>query len=154
MIVGIDPGKNGAIAFLSSNGDLVESIEFSRHTEHEIAEELRLYSDQVERAYLEKAASRPGQGVKSVFSYGANYGFWVGLLTAYQVPYEKISPQRWQSAMDCLTGGNKNITKAKAQQLHPHERIVHANADAILIAEYGRRVFYKMDGKHGRRQDA
>jgi crossover junction endodeoxyribonuclease RuvC len=154
MIAGIDPGQQGAIAFISAQGDLVEVIEFSRYTEHDIAEELRLSHDYIERAYIEKVASRPGQGVKSTFKFGTNYGFWLGLLTAFRIPYEQIVPRRWQTVMNCLTGGNKNITKAKAQQLYPHERIVHANADAILIAEYGRRMFYKMDGKHGRRQDA
>jgi hypothetical protein len=52
----------------------------------------------------------------------------------------------WQSALNCMSGGNKNVTKGKAIELFPsyHAQrprgIVHDIADSILIAEYGRRT--------------
>jgi hypothetical protein len=42
--------------------------------------------------------------------------------------------------MQCLTGGDKNISKRRAQELFPSLKITHAVADALLIAEYGRRL--------------
>ncbi len=45
---------------------------------------------------------------------------------------------RWQKEMGCLTKGDKNVTKRRAQELFPTLKITHAIADALLIAEYGR----------------
>jgi hypothetical protein len=45
----------------------------------------------------------------------------------------------WQGALECLSGGSKNVTKLRAQQLFPGEKVTHGSADALLIAEYGRR---------------
>jgi hypothetical protein len=42
--------------------------------------------------------------------------------------------------MKCRSGGDKKITKAAAQRLFPRMKVTHKNADALLIAEYGRRV--------------
>jgi hypothetical protein len=42
--------------------------------------------------------------------------------------------------MRCLTKGDKNVSKARAQELFPALKITHATADALLIAEYGRRL--------------
>ena len=47
---------------------------------------------------------------------------------------------RWQKYLGCLTKGDKNVSKAKAQELFPDLKITHAIADSLLIAEYGRRV--------------
>jgi len=55
-----------------------------------------------------------------------------------------ISPQRWQRALGCLTSGNKNISKQRAQQLFPQLKITHCIADATLICYYGK-LF--MEGK-------
>ncbi len=41
--------------------------------------------------------------------------------------------------LDCMTGGDKNVTKRKAQELFPEIKVTHAIADALLIGEYARR---------------
>lgn len=80
----------------------------------------------------------PKQGVASSFKFGRSYGFLIGLLTGLRIPYEFVTPQKWQKAMGCLTHGDKNISKAAAQRRWPNEKWTHATADAGLIAEYGR----------------
>jgi hypothetical protein len=62
------------------------------------------------------------------------------MLVAAGLPFELVSPAMWQRAMGCLSGGDKNVTKRKAQELFPDLYITHATADALLIAEYGRRL--------------
>ena len=89
---------------------------------------------------VEKVASSPQMGVTSAFTFGKGYGFLCGILTALGVPWEQVTPQKWQKAMGCLSGGDKNKTKARAQQLFPNLKITHAVADALLIAEYCKRV--------------
>ena len=73
-----------------------------------------------------------------------SYGFLRGLLRAFAIPFDRIEPRQWQDAMECRTGGDKNISKAKAQQLWPELKITHAIADALLLAECCRRKFIEL----------
>jgi len=79
---------------------------------------------------------KPSQGVSSTFKFGKHYGFLRGILISLGIRFLEISPQTWQSKLKCRTKGNKNISKAMAQQLFPEIKITHATADALLIAEY------------------
>jgi hypothetical protein len=58
-------------------------------------------------------------------------------LTAAQIPFERVRPAAWQKALGCLTGGDKNVSKRRAQELFPQLKVTHATADALLIAYYG-----------------
>ena len=61
-------------------------------------------------------------------------------LTAVKVPYTLVRAPAWQKAMGCLTHGDKNISKRRAEQLFPSVKMTHALSDALLIAEFCRRV--------------
>ena len=141
VYLGIDPGKGGSIAAIWSDG-----VPATQHckldgTEQDIAEYLRGFDLTSARAILERVASSPQMGVVSAFSFGRSYGFLRGLLAGFQVPFMEVQPQKWQKAMECMSKGNKNVTKSRAQQLWPKLKITHANADALLLAEYGRRFW-------------
>jgi len=109
--------------------------------------------------YLEKAQAFPGgikfvkcprcsamlktkqaQGVVSTGKFLQQYGTIRGILTALHIPFETITANTWQKALGCQTRGDKNISKAKAQQLFPDIKVTHAKADALLIAEFCRRM--------------
>ena len=141
LYIGIDPGKSGAIAVLIDIDDDPRVWTFTfDNTERDIDDWLCnnvLGADAF--AFLERVHAMPKQGVKSSFTFGQNYGFLRGILIAHGFPFEEVSPQRWQKAMGCLSHGDKNVTKAKAQQLFPAVKVTHAIADALLIAEYCRR---------------
>lgn len=92
-------------------------------------------------AIIESVHSMPKQGVASSFKFGRSYGFLRGCLIASGIPFEEVTPQRWQKELGCLSKGNKNVTKARAQQLFPSLKITHATADALLLAEYARRLY-------------
>ena len=146
MIIGIDPGKSGAACMINEKGVIIRIIKFD-NTDGDVSdafvEETKRYNDcQVDKlyAFIEKVHAMPKQGVSSTFKFGRNYGFIQGLLTAYKIPYEYVTPQKWQKDMGCMSKGDKNITKAAAQQLFPQIKITHAIADSMLIAEYGRRL--------------
>lgn len=91
-------------------------------------------------AVIERVHSMPKQGVASSFKFGRSYGFLRGCLIASGIPFEEVTPQVWQKALGCLSRGDKNVTKARAQQLFPSLKITHATADALLLAEYARRL--------------
>lgn len=143
IYIGVDPGTSGAIATVTDMGH--SSWVKCAETEHDLWEFLSndvFAANAGERfhAVIEQVHSMPNQGVSSSFKFGQSYGFLRGLLTAHAVPFETVTPQKWQKAMGCRSGGDKNVTKAAAQRLFPGLKITHANADALLLAEYCRRI--------------
>lgn len=139
LILGIDPGVSGGVAKLSPDLKIVDALAFSRATPTEIKNLILASKKYIKKAYIEQVHSMPLQGVRSVFTFGQNYGWWQGLLIGLEIPHERVYPLKWQTALSCRTGGDKNISKARAQELFPKMKITHAIADALLIAEYGRR---------------
>jgi len=145
ITIGIDPGQSGGIAWIDERGK--PCVEKMPDTLTDIWDMIRgLSRENMTRgcgpsckAYLEQVHSMPGQGVASSFKFGQGYGALEMALIAAGIPFERVTPQKWQKAMSCMTGGNKNISKAKAQELFPSIKFTHATADAMLIAEYGRR---------------
>jgi crossover junction endodeoxyribonuclease RuvC len=140
LIIGIDPGKSGAIAVIWPDGEMCKTAARGDWTPADQVDWLLGYDLEGAVAYIEKVHSSPQMGVVSAFSFGKSLGFLLGVLTAAKIPYREVTPQKWQSAMDCMTRGNKNVTKHAAQKLWPTIKITHRDADARLIAEYGRRL--------------
>jgi crossover junction endodeoxyribonuclease RuvC len=141
-IVGIDPGVSGGIVCLWEN-DRLEAWKIPE-TERDIFDLLEGCSNPADNfipvVFLEFVRSSPQQGVVSSFTFGRGYGFLRGIITALKYPLHDVTPQKWQKALGCLTHGDKNVSKQRAQQLYPHLKITHATADALLIATYGRMV--------------
>lgn len=142
--LGVDPGVSGAIAAIDDTGRIVRIVR-NDGTERDTFEALCGYENSTLFALIERVHSMPKQGVASSFKFGQSYGFLRGCLIGAGVPFEEVTPQKWQTAMGCLTKGDKRITKARAQQLFPNVKIIHATADAILIAEYARRTRKETD---------
>lgn len=140
QIIGIDPGKSGAATVLSRNRIILDVMDFSKMTFKDISDGLLAWSTN-SFAYIEKVHSMPRQGVSSTFKFGKYTGFLLGVLTTLEIPYEEITPQTWQKYLHCLSKGDKNVTKSKAQQLFPDLKWTHNTADSVLIAEYGRRIY-------------
>ena len=138
LSIGIDPGLSGGVAFIPDSG--TPWAHKMPETDRDLVDLLRDSINMFEaRAFIELVHSSPQMGVKSAFTFGEGYGRLQMALTALGVPYERVRPQVWQKAMGCLTKGDKNVSKRKAQELFPAIKVTHAIADALLIAEYGRR---------------
>lgn len=138
--LGVDPGVGGGAVCVTTEFDggmppTVRSLKFKDKTEREIDEWFHALEG-LSLAVIERVSSSPQMGVVSAFTFGRSYGFLRGMLIGYGHPFVEVSPQKWQKAMGCLSKGNKNVTKAKAQQLYPNEKITHAIADALLLATY------------------
>lgn len=138
--IGIDPGMSGGIAALAGT---LEEVTKMPATDGDTVELLREYRETAANmgatmlCFVELVHSMPRQGVSSSFKFGRGYGALLGILAALQIPYELVTPQKWQKAMGCMTKGNKNVSKRKAQALFPSIKVTHAVADALLIARYG-----------------
>jgi crossover junction endodeoxyribonuclease RuvC len=141
--LGIDPGKSGAMVLLDLDGTYVDDFKFGDSTELDVWEWLKekRANYEIRRAALELVSAMPKQGVSSTFKFGYSAGFLRGVIVASLTPYVMVSPSKWQSALNCLTGGDKNVSKGRAQQTWPGAtRWTHANSDAALLAEYARRL--------------
>ena len=142
-IIGVDPGANGGIAWIDYNGKAcVEKMPDSLQDLWELICDITSYpkssiDGRSYKAYIEQVASSPQMGVVSAFSFGRGYGNLEMALTAAGIPFERVRPQVWQKALSCMTKGDKNVSKRKAQELFPDRKVTHATADALLIAHYG-----------------
>lgn len=143
ITIGIDPGANGGIAWIDYNGKAcVEKIPETLQDLWELLCDITSYpkssiDGRSYKAYIEQVASSPQMGVVSAFSFGRGYGNLEMALTAAGIPFERVRPQVWQKALGCMTKGDKNVSKSKAQELFPDRKVTHATADALLIAYYG-----------------
>ena len=142
IYIGIDPGKSGALARIAPDGVIV-----APYSPEEYASILALAG--VEGgcvACLEHVGAMPGQGVTSMFSFGENFGFIKGLLTANGVPYELVRPQKWKKEFSIT--GDKNSSIEVCKRLFPGVSLRRTErcckdddglAEALLLAEFARR---------------
>ena len=145
ITIGIDPGANGAIAWIDERGkSCVEKMPDTLQDLWDLIRDITNFprsaiDGRKYKAYIEQVSSSPQMGVVSAFSFGRGYGNLEMALTAAGIPFDRVRPQVWQKALGCMTKGDKNISKAKAQELFPDKKVTHATADALLIALYGSR---------------
>lgn len=146
VFIGIDPGQSGGIAVVAGDTTVASLIYKMPDTEADLTDLFEKISGMDankinSHTYIEKVHSMPAQGVVSSFKFGYNFGLLVGMLAAHKLPYTFVTPQKWQKELGCMTKGDKNVSKKRAQELFPTLKITHAVADALLIAEYGRRTY-------------
>ena len=140
--IGIDPGKSGALALLTEDGQCtVVPFQESAYTAI-----LRAASGPSSVCCLEKVGAMPGQGVVSMFNFGHNLGYIEGLLQAFDIPYQLVPPQTWKKEF-CVTS-DKNTSIEVCRKLFPHVCLLPTSrsrkpsdgmAEAMLLAEYARR---------------
>ena len=159
-IVGIDPGLNGGVAALDVISGEVLYLQAYPNTFREFKELMRHITCGIlpgghyppTLLFIEHEHSAPGNDAVSSFSFGRNYQL---VLDATDEFDEKIfvRPIEWQCLLGCRTRGKKAVTRAKAKELFPGAAgsITDATADALLIAEYGRRKLFMAEKREGRR---
>jgi len=150
MIIGIDPGLTGAIAFIGRDGYLVEDLptmangkgkaKVKRQIDPgELFHMLRTMGDEAEQVYIERMASMPGQGVQTMFSLGDTFGCIRSVVALAGIPMEIISSQIWKKSYGLTS--DKELARAKAIELFPTAGLSrkkdHNRAEALLIANYG-----------------
>lgn len=152
IYIGIDPGsKTGAMAIIGNN-----DIQIHPFNERLWSEELNYIVTVNNRsnifAIVEKVHSMPRQGVASTFSFGTNFGFIQGMLSALNIGYQLVTPQVWKREFGL--NDDKNASIITAQRLYPEinlkrterSRTYDSNmAEALLMAEYGRRLHGRKD---------
>lgn len=167
VILGIDPGRSGGVAVLSAANDTgrlrCEPSLFKLDQEENDLANLfwKIFYDTNRSgdwcaAVLEKVQVMPAirrvrtpqgdvrqevnAGIVSTATFMQSYGFLRGCLLTVGIPFINVRPQEWQKALGCMTRGDKNVSKRRAEELFPKLRVTHWNADALLLGEFGRRT--------------
>ena len=147
LISGVDIGKKGAIAFINSKTLKAEVYAMPEDFLEVISLFERKLQEDMLLVLVEKQQAFPKQGVVSTFKLGVQYGMILGILKALKIPYEEVSAKKWQKVMLGNYGKKirkeiKQLSLEKAKSLFPYLDIGRhdGKADALLIAEYGRRI--------------
>ena len=147
--VGIDPGKSGGIMVIDEMGEataykcpekvLDMSILFKLIIGHTAPDNVELL--------MERVWARPGNAVRAAFTYGVNYGQWLGIAASHEIKMYTVLPNNWIKWVGCPkalpVADRKRWLKAKAKELYPElNKVTLATADAILITHYAKEEYF------------
>ena len=141
--IGIDPGKSGGIAVLTSETAIVHACP---RTIEDMATLIGVCLNDVSaenvRVTVEKVWAFPTDGRRGSFSFGENYGQWQGILASHELDPVYVTPKIWQSHYEIKKGLPKPVRKKILKQLAKDKYpdtigITLKTADALLIALYG-----------------
>ena len=117
MYVGVDGGLKGAVCLLNEKEEVIkkwimpvikaDKLQFDINEINKIFDEILLIDKEV-LVGLEKAHTRPVQGIRAAFSTGYCFGLFEGILVSKKISYEVINPSIW---MKNIFVGLKNDDK-------------------------------------------
>jgi crossover junction endodeoxyribonuclease RuvC len=146
-ILGIDPGISGAIAFYFPgipSRVAAEDIPVAAGEINAAGLAARIRRMRPDVAVIERVGAMPGQGVASMFKFGAAYGTVCGVLAALEIPTRRVAPVVWKKHF--RLPADKEASRALALRLFPAtaehfaRKKDHGRAEAALIARYGSEV--------------
>lgn len=154
-VLGIDPGLSGAVAVVSSAGDLLDVHDMpvlrdgakGRATVNAplLAEIIRKTG--ATTAYVEFVGARPGEGAVGAFAFGRCRGVIEGVAAALGLPIAFLTPPTWKRVVGIPPGkdGAKDAARSEAIRRWPVMASKFARvkddgrAEAALIALAGLR---------------
>lgn len=149
LVIGIDPGRRGAIAHYRTTDRKPSFIPFDEKAYADFFRSIRPLIGRGDGGdgvvcTLEKVWARPGEAPSLSFQFGENYGFIRGILDSMEIPYAAVAPIRWQRRFFLSGDKTQHISLAKSMfrcvdlRRTPRCKKDHDGfADALLIGEYG-----------------
>lgn len=150
LIVGVDPGISGSIAFLNEKLQFLAAVPmpvmaYGKHQQVNgaaVAKIFKFWSGKADSVmvYMEQPQPIKGQGITSSCNFMMGFGVLQGVLAALGIPYKLVRPQEWKKQAG-LIRQPKDMSRTLAQKLYPEvslskKKDIH-KAEAILIAVYG-----------------
>jgi len=152
IIIGIDPGINGAISVLENKKilevyDTPTMIDGKKNKRQINSAQVtsiikeRLNNGKEVVVVVEHVNAMPGQGVTSMFNFGQSFGVIKGICAALSLPIYFVRPTKWKKHFN-LIKTNKDASRTKVIEVYPeisnklHRKKDSNRADAILIALY------------------
>lgn len=155
VYVGVDPGQNGSIVCLDGKSINYISLATPLPTLWEWVGQLgqadciAVLEEQQPRPthwFNPKTKKKESSILRSTCILYGNYCMVRALLTAAGAAVNEVLPKDWQRTMNIRREKGekntdwKNRLKAKAQQLFPKQKITLMISDALVLAEYARRI--------------
>ena len=92
--IGIDPGKSGGVACIDENGEIKAYKCPDSSEDMALLFEVLIGNtppDNV-RLLMERVWARPTNAVRAAFSYGVNYGQWLGVASSHEIKMNTAIP--------------------------------------------------------------
>lgn len=144
---GIDPGLEGCVAVIDQTGFFVSLFDMPiRHEKRHKVVAVHLLAEYLEDykgadVMVEIQNPRPQQGVRASFTTGLNYGRLTATLDMLGMRWDVVQPKNWKQWAGVTK--DKETSLALAREKWPEAPLTrkkdHDRAEALLIAEYGRR---------------
>ena len=147
--IGIDPGAGGGIAVIDEE-DNIKAYKCPQSSEDmALLFEVLIGDTPPEniRLLMERVWARPTNAVRAAFSYGVNYGQWLGVASSHEIKMNTVIPTEWIRWIGCPKALKsvirKRWLKEKAQELYPEiKRVTLKTSDAILITRYAKEEYF------------
>ena len=142
IYIGIDPGKNGALAVIRESKG-VSLVDFDLKAYINLLSYFKKSYDMF--IGIEKVHAMPGEGVKSSFSFGERVGELKGILSTldFDNNTEWIQPQTWQKHINTDSNRGKKAIADSLLSLYPSADLYgprgglkDGRSDALGIANY------------------
>lgn len=149
-MIGIDPGKSGGLASITSDGDVeVVAMPIAGKELNVVSmcdwiyAQTKKYGTTI--VCVEKVHAMPNQGSVSMFTFGKTVGVVYGAVTAMLLPLYEVSPQAWKKAVLFGTQKDKDAAIDYCTRVYPKVSLLatprskkphDGMADALCIARY------------------
>lgn len=144
IVIGVDPGKTGAIALLDEHGQLIDAFDMpeigGKVSPYLLADADNWADNRFGVVIIEDVHAMPKQGVTSAFGFGRSFGVVEGVFAAAGRPCRYVTPAKWKR--DLGLTADKHMSRRRAIELWPERAQLFARArddgraEAALIAHW------------------
>lgn len=145
IYIGIDPGAKGAMTILGESAVKIYPFDPTKY----ISVLREIHERELDCVCcIEAVHSISGQGIASSFRFGQTYGYLLGLLEAFGISYQPITPQKWKKEFGLNSDKTGSVEVCK--RLFPGVSLLRTErsrkdddnmAESALLALYAKRKF-------------
>ena len=147
--IGIDPGAGGGVGVIDRKG-VMKAYKCPKSSDDmAILFQIIMGDTPPEKIKLlmERVWARPTNAVRAAFSYGTNYGQWLGITASHEIKMNTVIPVEWIKWVGCPKALKRDVRKrwlkVKAGELYPDvNKLTLATSDAILITHYAKGEYF------------
>ena len=140
--IGIDPGISGGLAVIDEEGQIRAYKCPSSSEDMALLFEVCMGNTAPDniRLLMERVWARPTNAVRAAFSYGVNYGQWLGITSCNEIKMNTVLPVEWIKWVGCAKALKRDVRKRwlkeRASNLYP-EKFINLSKKGSLLSLFG-----------------